>query len=192
MAKAAPGLSVKSAQTATNAATATNAVNAASATNAANLGGQPASTYLTTARTIDLGSASATSGFTKTLTGVPAGTYLVDLSLSAVTSADTGLFCFLTQDGAPRDLLDTYSSRYIPTVHTVSASHVVTILPTGALTLGCYPSTGTLTYPATSGYAPPQLTLMRIDSVTALGAVTAPPAGGARSAHQAGVPTTER
>ena len=100
--KAAPDLSVKSAQTASTASTATTATTATTASNATQLGGQPAAAYQNNSFRYRLPVQAAAADRVYSFPGLPAGKYLFTYNVVALGGA-AGMYCYLRPTAANVD-----------------------------------------------------------------------------------------
>lgn len=152
-----------------------------SAANAGALGGQPPAAYLTSAYTVPLQAVTTPVGTqTWTLPAVPAGTYQVTVSLTATMSSNAvNLYCALFQDGVSADLVTAYGVAYNQSTtaswRTVDATRTVAV--SGQLRVQCralaVSSANKINaVPANESYAPAQVSLVKVDTATAL--ATAP------------------
>jgi hypothetical protein len=141
--------------------------------NSTNLNGLPASSYLTPSYTAGIANVAGVASFDKLIpASVPAGTYELGLYLTAGLSAAGGFYCAIYTPGGGQDHLDAYGSAYGGVFQTISASRIVTLPANAVLRVFCLTQSGTFTTPASGTYAPAQVRLTRVDSVTSLG--TAP------------------
>ncbi len=162
-----------------------------SVNNATNLNGQPASTYLTTAYTVNIANVAGVAAFDKVLPAVPAGTYSMSLYLTAAQSAaGNGFYCAIYSPGGAQDLLDLYGAQYGSSgpFNSIQGTRIVTIAAGQVLRVFCLTQAGTFTTPASGTYSPAQIQFVRLNSATSLG--TAPkgndPSGGSAPAGAPG------
>ncbi len=143
--------------------------------NATNLNGQPASTYLTTAYTVNIANVAAVASFDKLLPAIPAGTYSMSLYLTAAQSAaGNGFYCAVYTPGGAQDLIDLYGSQYGSSgpFNTIAGTRIVTIAAGQVVRVFCLTQAGTFTTPASASYGAAQIQFVRLNSATSLG--TAP------------------
>ncbi len=129
VAKAAPHLSVRTAETSQ---TAVMALSATSAGNATNLDGQPASAYRTAAYRYQLPGGVAAASRIYTFSGLPAGSYTVTFTgLFTVVPSGTVVTCRFSADSAPTTPAAFYANGSSPgaSPSTCGGSGVVSLIP---------------------------------------------------------------